>query len=529
MSEPNIILAGFMGTGKTVVGKIVAERLGRPFVDLDDQIAARAGKAIPAIFAEDGEAAFRALESAACEELRTPRGLVVAAGGGAVLSARNRTALSAGGMVICLEAAPEALAQRLGEAPGRPMLARAAGVTVAGRIEALLAERAPAYAVLPFHIDTTQLEPDRVADRVLAISADLPEGAYRIPVTVPGAAYDVLVAEGILADAGYRIKRAGIEPGRCTVITNPTVASHHGETLRAALERAGFSPLVLEMPDGEAHKTLAIASDLYHRLAAARASRNEPILALGGGVVGDMAGFIASTWLRGVPFVQVPTTLLAMVDASVGGKTAVDLPEGKNLVGAFKQPELALVDPDVLGTLPPVEFRAGLAEVVKAGIIGDRVLFERLAGDGPGSLAEMIADAIKVKVDVVQHDPHEMGVRAALNLGHTFGHALELLSGYTMRHGEAVSIGMVAAAALSEGLRLCPMGMSELLRDVLGRLGLPVSADFDPDAVLHAMGTDKKRHGSRLRFVVIEDIGQVALLDDAPEAAVRDALAAIQA
>lgn len=529
MSEPNIILAGFMGTGKTVVGKIVAERLGRPFVDLDDQIAAQAGKSIPAIFAEDGEAVFRALESAACEELRAPRALVVAVGGGAVLSPHNRAALSAGGMVICLEAAPEALARRLGEAPGRPMLAPATGETVAQRIEALLAERASAYAILPYHLDTTLLAPDRVADRVLAISAGLPEGAFRIPVTLPGAAYDVLVAEGLLADAGDRIKRTGLAPGRCTVITNPSVASHHGETLTAALARAGFSPSALEIPDGEAHKTLAVVSDLYHRLAAARASRNEPIIALGGGVVGDLAGFVAATWLRGVPFVQIPTSLLAMVDAGVGGKTAVDLPEGKNLVGAFKQPELVLIDPNMLGTLPPAEFRAGLAEVVKAGVIGDRVLFERLAGDGPGSLAEMIADAIKVKVAVIQRDPHEMGERAVLNLGHTFGHSLELLSDYTMRHGEAVSIGMVAAAALSEQLQLCPKGMAELLRDVLGRLGLPVSAAFDPDAALHAMGTDKKRLGTRLRFVVIEEIGRVSLVDGVPEDAVRDALAAVRA
>lgn len=529
MSEPNIVLTGFMGTGKTRVGRIVAERLGRPFIDMDEQIADQAGKPVPAIFAEDGEAAFRSLEAAACEALRSPRGLVIATGGGAVLNPGNRAALSAGGMVICLEAAPEVLAERIGEARGRPKLESATGDSLGERIGALLAERAPAYAVLPHHLDTTSLSPDRVADRVLAISADLPEGAHRIPVITPGAAYDVLLAEGILADAGYRLKRAGIEPGRCTVITNVTVAAHHGQVLTEALERAGFAPHLLEAPDGEAWKTLAVVSDLYGRLAEARMARNEPIIALGGGVVGDLAGFTAATWLRGVPFVQVPTTLLAMVDASVGGKTGVDLPQGKNLVGAFKQPELVLIDPDVLGTLPPAEFRAGLAEVVKAGIIRDPALFAQLAGDGPESLSEMVAGAVRVKAGIVRRDPHERGERAWLNLGHTFGHALELLSGYAMRHGEAVAIGMVAAAALSERLQLCEAGMTDLLRDVLVRLGLPVTASFDGEDALAAMQTDKKRQGRRLRFVVIERIGRVSLLDDAPEDAVCDALDAIRA
>ena len=176
---------------------------------------------------------------------------------------------------------------------------------------------------------------------------------------------------------------------------------------------------------------------------------------MGGGVIGDMAGFVAATWLRGVPFAQIPTTLLAMVDASVGGKVAVDLPQGKNLAGAFKQPEIVLIDPDALSTLPPAEFRSGLAEVVKAGIIGDPLLFRQLQADGPGSLTDMIGRAVRVKADVVRRDPYELGDRAWLNLGHTFGHALELHSGFTLRHGEAVAIGMVAAAALSERLGVC--------------------------------------------------------------------------
>ena len=525
MAKPNIILTGFMGTGKTSTGRIVAERLGWPFLDLDERIADRAGKPIPRIFLEDGEPAFREMETRACQELSEAAGLVVATGGGAVLRAENRAALVAGGTVICLEAAPEALAERLGSATDRPMLA---GADRRERIAELLAAREAAYASLPHHIDTTGLSVSQVADRVLALTARLPAGSYRLPVHAPGSAYDILIAEGILAETGSRLLSAGIKPGRCAVISNPTVAEHYADTLLDALRHAGFEPYLLLVPDGEAHKNLHTVADLYERLTGLRLARDETVIALGGGVIGDMAGFVAATWLRGTPFVQIPTTLLSMVDASVGGKVGVDLPGGKNLVGAFKQPELVLIDPDVLRTLTGPEFRSGLAEVVKAGIIGDPRLFAQLAGDGPESLSEMISQSVRVKIELVQRDPFENGDRAWLNLGHTFGHALELHSGFTLRHGDAVAVGMVAAAVLSERMGACSAGLAEHIEEVLARLGLPVSYPFDPDAVLAAMATDKKRRGRSLRFVVIEQIGKVAVAEDVPGDAVRAALAAIQ-
>lgn len=525
----NIILTGFMGVGKTSAGRLVAERLGWPFVDLDDRIAAAASKPIPAIFAEDGEPAFRDLETEACKQVGAAFGQVVATGGGAVLRPANREALLSAGMLICLEASPQAILERVGPDAGRPMLGNGDRAdNLAARIEQLLIERAEAYAVLPHHVDTTGLTVSQVADRILALTADLPAGAHRIPVRVPEGGYDVLVAEAILAEAGARMIAAGLKPGRCAVITNPTVAEHHLPALLSALSRAGFEPAVLTAPDGEAHKTLATVADLYRGLAEMKAARDEAIIALGGGVIGDMAGFVAATWLRGAPFVQIPTSLLSMVDASVGGKVGVDLPQGKNLVGAFKQPELVLIDPDVLTTLPSAEFRAGLAEVVKSGIIGDPLLFRQLLGDGPATLAEMIAAAVRVKAEVVQRDPYEMGDRAWLNLGHTFGHALELVSGFTLRHGEGVALGMVAAAALSESLDACQPGMTESLREMLGRLGLPTSYAFDADAVVGAMGTDKKRRGQSLRFVVIERIGKVTVVENVPAELVRQALRAVQ-
>ncbi|MCU0507139.1 MAG: 3-dehydroquinate synthase [Anaerolineae bacterium] len=537
MAGNNIILTGFMGTGKSTAGRILAEQLGWTFVDLDERIARSAGKAIPAIFAEDGEQAFRDLETDACRSLVEESRLVVATGGGAVLRAANREALEAAGTVICLEAASDAILQRVGKDAGRPMLGHPQSENdLQARIATLLEQRAPAYALAPHHVNTTSLTPDEVTQRILAITANLPEGARRLPVPPPASedhGYDILIAEGLLHEAGSRLIAAGIQPGRCAVITNRTLAEHHLPALEASLAAVGFEPVVLLAPDGEAHKNLATVGELLEGLATAKLARNEPVIALGGGVIGDTAGFVAATWLRGAPFAQIPTTLLAMVDSSVGGKVGVDLPQGKNLVGAFKQPALVLIDPDTLRTLPPAEFRSGLAEVVKAGIIGDPQLFRELQSDGPASLPDMIGRAVRVKADIVRRDPYERGDRAWLNLGHTFGHALELYSNFSLRHGEAVSIGMVAAAALSERIGACDgsgdgHGLTDVLAEMLARLGLPTSYSFDEDAVLAGMGTDKKRRGRSLRFVVIERIGKVRVADHVAEDDVRSALSRIQ-
>ncbi len=560
----NIILTGFMGTGKSNIGRKVAARLRRPFVDLDDVIAQRAGKTIPAIFAEDGEPAFRALEAAVCAELAAPAGRVIATGGGAMVNPANREALAAGGTLICLEAAPEAILRRVSRGDERPMLA---GGEPLARIRELLAQRASAYAAVPHHLDTTHLSVPAAAERVMGIAAGLPEGGHVLPVRDEGprtngergnssfvmdhsSGYDVLVAEGLLAEAGSRMIAAGVKPGRCAVVTNPTVGGHHLPALVAALAEAGFEPIVFQVPDGEQFKTLATVADLYAGLAEAKLARGEPVIALGGGVIGDMAGFVAATWLRGVPFVQIPTSLLAMVDASVGGKVAVDLPQGKNLVGAFKQPELVLIDPALLATLPGGEFRSGLAEVLKAGIIGDPTLFDYLVGSNGReaslwdfsrsyepttevvttnrTLTEIIADAVRVKARIVERDPFELGDRAWLNLGHTFGHALELLSGFTLRHGDGVSLGTIAAAELSAALGACDAALPARIRAAVERLGLPAHHEFDPVAALAAMGTDKKRRGRLLRFILIRRIGDVFVADDAPEDEVVKALGKIR-
>jgi len=283
------------------------------------------------------------------------------------------------------------------------------------------------------------------------------------------------------------------------------------------------------LPDGEAHKTLETVQLLYGALVQADLNRHDTVLALGGGVTGDIAGFAAATYMRGVRLVQVPTSLLAMTDASVGAKTGVDLPQGKNLVGAFKQPELVFVDMAVLETLPAAEVRSGLAEVIKHGLIGDSDLFEALARTIPADAraigADLLARSIQVKINIVQEDPWESGRRAVLNLGHTVGHALELLSGYQLRHGEAVAIGMVASARIAERMWRTGEGLSDRVINLLSAMGLPVMCPPWPvSEIWEAMRHDKKRQLARLRWVLPRAIGRVELCDDVPEALVTDVL-----
>ncbi|PJF23305.1 MAG: 3-dehydroquinate synthase [Phototrophicales bacterium] len=271
---------------------------------------------------------------------------------------------------------------------------------------------------------------------------------------------------------------------------------------------------VLTMLPGERHKNLVTVSDLYSQMIRAGADRKSVIVAFGGGVVGDTAGFVAATYMRGVPFIQMPTSLLAMVDSSVGGKVGVDLPEGKNLVGAFKQPEMVIIDPDVLNTLPDVEWRNGMAEVIKHGLIADEALLDP-ALHTVQNATELVKRAVQVKVDVVQRDPYEHGERAHLNLGHTFAHAIEQVSGYSWTHGEAVGYGLLAAARLSYALGLCQATLVDHIDTLLAHIGLPRKlGNLDPSAIFDAMRTDKKWQNGRSRFVLLRGIGQPLIMED---------------
>jgi 3-dehydroquinate synthase len=319
-------------------------------------------------------------------------------------------------------------------------------------------------------------------------------------------------------------------PGECVaVVTNPTVAEWYLAPVLASLERAGLSALCCTMPDGESHKTLDTLADLYTQFVAGGLDRSGAVLALGGGVTCDVAGLAAATYMRGLPVIQVPTTLLSMVDASVGGKTAVDLPEGKNLVGAFKQPALVVIDPDVLRTLPEGEVASGMAELIKHGVLADAGLFEELAqmGTVPADREweRWIARSLQVKIDVVEQDPFERGLRAVLNLGHTAGHALEQLSGFSLRHGEGVSVGMVVAARIAVAQGMAAGDLPDRIATVLRAHGLPVTCPpHDPEQIWEAMGRDKKKRGKTLRWILPRAIGTVEIVEGVPRQVVVGAL-----
>ncbi len=336
-----------------------------------------------------------------------------------------------------------------------------------------------------------------------------------IHVSTPDGGYDILFAPGALQELAEILAARGLT-GRTIVGTNTTLTPLYGRALTGRLPNA----VTVTLPDGEQYKTLETCRVVYSGLAQLGLDRQGLIIALGGGVIGDLLGFVAATYMRGVRLVQVPTSLLAMVDSSVGGKTGVDLPEGKNLVGAFKQPALVVIDPEVLETLPDVEWRCGLAEVIKHGLLADPALLD------PALLkreraTEFIPRAVQVKVDVVRQDPYEQNIRAHLNLGHTFAHALEQVSGYTWKHGEAVAVGLVAAARLSARLGLCQPDLPARITDLLQQVGLPVHCGpYDPESLWQAMAVDKKWQDGRNRFVLLKGVGQPQIVENVPPDAV---------
>lgn len=354
---------------------------------------------------------------------------------------------------------------------------------------------------------------------------------WELSVRTPGGSYPILIGPRLRHRLGELLHGRGYRP-LALVVTDSNAGPLYSGDVAQALRAGGFTPRVITVPAGEKHKTLTTVHTLYQAFLEASIDRQTPVLALGGGVVGDMAGFAAATILRGVPFIQVPTTLLAMVDASVGGKTGVDLPQGKNLVGAFKFPDLVVADTETLRTLPQVEVACGMAEVIKHGLIGDASLLEHILRRGIPDPADLVARAVQVKIAVVEEDPFEEGRRAVLNLGHTFAHALERVTDYALLHGQAVALGLVASAHLGVILGRTDPALPNTVRRLLHRARLPqhwrdLPHSGPPPApadVIAAMGTDKKRAAGRLRFVIPEREGQVTVASDVSRQAVEQAL-----
>ncbi len=588
-----IVLVGLSGSGKTAVAGRLARRLSWDHLDTDDMIVETEGRDIPRIFAESGEAEFRRLEREAVARVVALDRVVIATGGGAVLDPENRVRLWRNAFVVHLETRPTALVERIENsrrgASARPLLA---GDDPRDRLEQLRAERGPLYALADWTVRTEGLNPNQVATEVAAgwerhaatlvvrphrldevrearglapADARAPtlgrlasESATRsdtprrdLPtagedaadpdlaarVETPSGAYPVYAGWDALARLPRWLRDARLGPV-VHVVADRAVAGLYGARLMDVLAEGGFEPLMHALDLNEARKTLEAAEEVYDALVAARAERKHTILAFGGGVATDLGGYVAATYLRGLPLVQVPTSLLGMVDAAIGGKVAVNHRAGKNLIGAFYQPRLVVADAALLSTLPRREYISGWAEVIKHGLIMDTELLDWLEQDAesllalaPEPLTRALRRSIALKAAVVGADEREDGPRLTLNYGHTIGHGLEAATGYhALLHGEAVAIGMCAAAEIARALGLIDSALVERQNTLIARFGLPSRApEVEVDSVLAAMKLDKKIVGKSLRFILLDRAGHTVIRDDVPAELVRDAIEMVTA
>ena len=538
----SIVLVGMMGAGKTAVGKRIAHRLKLPFVDTDAEIEAGARMTIPEIFERFGEPYFRDGERKVIARLLEEGQKVLATGGGAFMNPLTRDRIATKGVSIWLKPEFEVLLRRVKKRSNRPLLQTS---DPEATLRALIDERSPIYALADVTIESRDGPHDVVVEAIVdALRARFPrvktEPTYEtVRVALGARSYDILIGDGLLARAGQEI--AKIAPGaRVGIVTDETVAKLHLPTLQRSLEAAGLRPTAIVAPPGEATKSYAEFARVSDALIAAHIERRDVVVALGGGVIGDLAGFCASALRRGVRLVQIPTTLLAQVDSSVGGKTAINSPLGKNLVGAFYQPSLVLADQEALATLSSREFRAGYAEVAKYGLIDDRNFFEWLEANfravfaGGAARRYAVAVSCAAKARVVAADETEQGPRALLNLGHTFGHAFEALTHYDgtkLIHGEGVAVGMACAFRFSRDLGLCSGQDSSRMEAHLKAVGLPTrmseipGLERHPEAILTAMRQDKKVERGRLTFILARAIGEAYIAKDVPETDVRAFLA----
>lgn len=578
----NLVITGFSGSGKSAVAGEVARRLGWDAVDTDEEVAGRAGKPIAEIFRDDGEARFREMEreevAKACRRSRT----VIAVGGGAIVDRQNYDMLARSGLIVCLEARPETIYRRLyseaarsPQAEVRPLLAADDPLE---RIRQLKASRQPFYAGSDWTVHTDCLDIGQVVDEVVrawrllqgaqvrvssaassgsrsSLQAQAGDGVACLVETITGS-YPIFVGYGLLDDLGSKLHRASLS-NTAIIISDDNVFALYGQRVEVILKGAGLAVHSFVVPAGEDVKSLDHAAGIYDFLVRERVERDDVIIALGGGVVGDLAGFVAATFMRGIAWIQVPTSLIAMADASIGGKVGVNHAEGKNLIGAFYQPSMVLADCQTLATLPERELVSGWAEVIKHGLILDEEFFlflesnaERLKSLEPEVLTQAIGRSAAIKAGVVSRDEKEReGKRTILNFGHTIGHGLEAATGYqSFLHGEAVAIGMMGAAMLSRRLGLLSSVAVERQQALLDGFGLPTllsgsaltslrspstswlrapsrlplrakrsNLKIGIEGVTRAMELDKKTKGRAIRWVLLEDIGRAVICSDVPQ------------
>jgi 3-dehydroquinate synthase len=549
----NLIITGFSGTGKSLVAIEVALRLNWDFLDTDDEIVKQAGKPIAEIFRQDGEARFRELEREMIRKACQQKHTVISIGGGAIVDPQNYELLAKTGLIVCLEAKPETIYERLfreaarsPETEVRPLLAVDDPLE---RIRQLKASRQSHYAKADWTIHTDGLNVNEVAEEVIRASRLLRRYAphndrERVQsgidkdiaclVETTTQSYPVFVGYGLLDKLGEKMKQGALS-GTATIISDENVFSLYGSKIEGIIKNAGFAVNSFVVPAGEETKSTDYAIKIYDFLVEHRAERDDIIIALGGGMVGDLAGFVAATFLRGMPWIQVPTSLVAMVDASIGGKVGVNHPEGKNLIGAFYQPNLVLADPQTLTTLPQRELTSGWAEVIKHGLILDEEFVQFLESNvdkltklEPELLTRAVARSATIKAQVVSQDEKEKeGKRTILNYGHTIAHGLEAATQYKrFLHGEAVAIGMVGAAKLSQHLCLLSSDAVERQQSLLQKFRLPTDfTGLDLIGITKAMEVDKKVKEKAIRWVLLQDIGEAVIRNDVPQ---QDVLAVLQ-
>lgn len=534
-----IVLIGPSGAGKSDLAESVASTLGYNAIDTDSLIVQRTGMTIPEIFARLGERAFRTLEEDAVSTAVQGDRRVIATGGGAVLSRRNWEALRPDSVILYLSATPATLIERVrqqadrdGDLAERPLLQ---GDAIA-RMEAMIAARAPLYAQADVTIDTEGVDQRTVRSLVLDAVVGIAR-QQRVPVLsldgVSGRS-DLYVGHGARRALPSLVRQRWPKARRIWVISDDAVAHHWSDSVIESLTGGDLAAELLVVPTGEGSKSVARMGQLVSEMTARGVTRRDVVVALGGGVVGDLAGLVASVCLRGLALVQLPTTLLAMVDSSVGGKTGVNLQAGKNLLGTFYQPGLVLIDPDFLSTLPAEEYRSGMAEVVKHSVIqpstpyGGHSLAAMLSGTRldpvPSSVIEEVLRVnVAIKHSVVRVDEREDGPRMMLNFGHTAGHAIEA-DGYRYRHGEAVALGMLVASRIAVHLgRMRKDDVDELERTIVSA-GLPTSIDAEITTIESRMRKDKKNVDGSLHWILPKTGGGVDIVTGVPVDVVRRAL-----
>jgi shikimate kinase / 3-dehydroquinate synthase len=539
----DVVMIGLPGSGKSVVGRRLANRHGATFIDLDERIESGTGRAIADIFAEDGEVAFRRLERAAIADLGPADPAaevrrVISTGGGSVVDPRNRWGLYRGRTAVWLHGRPEVLAQRLRRSPNvRPLVT---GRDPIGAIRDLAAKRERFYAAAPirqFGVGEVHGVVDAI-EEALAGRDPAVGGTTLLRAETPIGR--IILGDGI-ASVALADELDVVRAPRAILVSEPGAWTAVGERLANDLGEGGREVIHVLLPEGEDAKRLDVVEGAARQLAALHVERSEVIVAVGGGALGDTAGFLAAVYLRGIRFIQVPTTLVAQIDSSIGGKTGVDLPEGKNLVGAFHQPTAIVIDVALLRTLPERQMRAALGEAVKMAILDDERLFALLERDGPaigsgdpavfvsGVLAELVERAGWAKVEVVIADEHELGIaggRIALNLGHSAGHALEAAAGYGgLLHGEAVAYGLRAATRIGVEVGVTPPERADRIERLLDAVGLGSEPlPFPLETVMAHLVSDKKHAAGRLRWVLPTGAG-VIVRDDIDPAIVERAVA----